>query len=116
MVGHSLGQGLYVVAGRPCPHAPPLYRQPAVCAADGVSCRSKIDLMAEQIRTFKPLPGTRTQVLLDRWYAAKRRGKVACERGFLLTTGRKRNRALRVADRRRRAAGAGSPCGTTRRG
>ena len=98
VVGHSLVQGLYVVEGRHCPLEPQLYRQQAVCAAEGVAFQSKIDLMAARIRTFKPLPGTRTHVLLDSWYAAKRIWKVARERDFLITSGLKSNRALRVAD------------------
>jgi hypothetical protein len=71
VVRHSLVQGLYVVQGRHCPLEPQLYRQQAVCAAEEVPFHSKIDLMAEQIRSFKPLAGTRTHVLLDSWYGAK---------------------------------------------
>jgi SRSO17 transposase len=98
VVGHSLVQGLYVVQGRQCPLEPQLYRQQAVCAAEDVPFQSKIDLMAEQIRTFKPLAGTITHVLLDSWYGAKCLWKVARERGFLITTGLKSNRSLRVTD------------------
>jgi SRSO17 transposase len=95
---HSLVQGLYVVQGRHCPLAPQLYRQKAVCAAEGVPFRSKIDLMDEQIRTFTPVADTRTHVLLDSWYAAKRLWKTARRRGFLITTGLKSNRHLRIDD------------------
>ena len=98
VVGHSLVQGLYVVEGRRCPLAPQLYRQQAVCATEGVPFRSKIDLMEDQIRTFTPLAGTRTHVLLDSWYAAKRIWKVARARHFQITTGLKSNRQLRIAD------------------
>jgi SRSO17 transposase len=98
VVGHSLVQGLYVVQGRHCPLEPQLYRQKAVCAAENVPFHSKIDLMVAQIRTFKPLVGTLTHVLLDSWYAAKCIWKVARERGFLITTGLKSNRFLRVDD------------------
>ena len=65
VVGHSLVQLLYVVQGRQCPLEPQLYRQQAVCAAEGVPFRSKIDLVDEQLSIFEPLPGTRTHVLLD---------------------------------------------------
>ncbi len=65
VVGHSLVQGLYVVQGRRCPLEPHLYRQKAVCAAESVPFQSKIDLMAYQIRTFRPLAETVTHVLLD---------------------------------------------------
>ncbi len=96
VVGHSLVQGLYVVERRHCPLEPQLYRQQAVCQAETVPFHSKIDLMAEQIRTFIALPGTRTHVLLDSWYSAKRIWKVARERDFLISTGLKSNRCLRV--------------------
>ena len=58
VVGHSLVQGLYVVQGRHCPLEPQLYRQQAVCEAEGVPFHSKIELMTAQIRSFKPLAGT----------------------------------------------------------
>jgi SRSO17 transposase len=98
VLGHSLVQALYVVQGRRCPLAPRLYRQRAVCAAEGVPFRSKIDLMGEVIRTFAPPPGTRTHVLLDSWYGAKVLWRAARARGFEITTGLKSNRSLRVAD------------------
>jgi hypothetical protein len=98
IVGHSLVQGLYVLLGRRCPLAPWLYRQQAVCAAEGVPFASKIDRMAEVLATFAPLPGTQTHVLLDSWYSAKRLWKVARARGFAITTGLKKNRALRLED------------------
>jgi hypothetical protein len=96
--GHSLVQGLYKVEGRACPLLPLLYRQQAVCAAEGVPFQSKVALMEQTIRTFEPTPGTRTHVLLDTWYSAKSIWKVARERGFLITTGLKKNRSLRVPD------------------
>ena len=98
VMGHSLVQGLYVVQERCCPLEPRLYRQRAVCAVEQVPFQSKIDLMDTLIGTFQPLPGTRTHVLLDRWYAAKRLWKTARGRGFLISTGLKSNRLLRVAD------------------
>ncbi len=96
--GHSLVQGLYVLLGRRCPLAPLLYQQKNVCAAREISFRSKIDLMEEHIRTFEPVAGTRTHVLLDSWYGAKRLWKAARAREFLITTGLKSNRSLRVPD------------------
>ena len=41
--GHSLVQSLYVLLGRRCPLAPQLYRQQAVCEAEGVPFESLID-------------------------------------------------------------------------
>jgi len=87
--GHSLVQGLYVLQGRRCPLAPQLYQQKSVCAARRVPFRSKIALMEEQIRTFAPVAGTQTHVLLDSWYGAKSLWKAARDRRFLITTGLK---------------------------
>lgn len=102
--GHSLVQCLYMVLGRQCPLAPQLYRQQAVCTAAGVPFRSKVDLLEERIRTVVPVPGTQTHVLLDSWYTAKRIWRAARARGFLITSGLKSNRSLRVPD-------AAVPCG-----
>jgi hypothetical protein len=96
--GHSLVQNLYVVLGRRCPLAPQLYRQQTVCKAEGVSFASKIALMEATIRTFEPVIGTVTHVLLDTWYSAKCLWRAARERGFLITTGLKSNRWLRIED------------------
>jgi DDE superfamily endonuclease len=96
--GHSLVESLYVLLGRRCPLAPQLYRQQAICAAEGVPFASKIDLMETVIRTFDPVAGTVTHVLLDTWYSAKRLWRAARERGFLITSGLKSNRWLRVED------------------
>ncbi len=98
VAGHSVVQGLYVVAGRRCPLAPRLYRQQAVCAAAGVPFQSKIDLLVECIRTFVPAPGTQTHILVDSWYSAKAVWRAARGRRFLITGGLKANRALRVPD------------------
>jgi len=104
VVGHSLMQALYVVEGRRCPLAPQLYRQKAVCAAEDVPFQSKIDLIVSQIEAFTPLVETQTHVLLDSWFGAKRIWKAARQRGFLITTGLKSNRSLRIADSE-------APCG-----
>ncbi len=96
--GHSLVQSLYVLLGRRCPLAPQLYRQQAVCKAEGVPFASKIDLMETVIRTFEPVAGTVTHVLLDTWSSAKGIWRAARERGFLITSGLKSNRWLRVED------------------
>jgi hypothetical protein len=98
VLGHSLVQSLYVLLGRRCPLAPQLYRQQRVCEAEGVPFASKIDLMEATIRTFEPVAGTVTHILLDTWYSAKCLWRAARERGFLITTGLKSNRWLRVTD------------------
>ncbi len=96
--GHSLVQGLYLLLGRRCPLAPQMYRQRAVCEAEGVPFASKIDLMAGFISNFEPVPGTTTHVLLDCWYSCKRLWQHARQRGFLITSGLKSNRSLRIDD------------------
>ena len=98
VTGHSLVESLYVLLGRYCPLAPQLYRQQQVCEGEGVAFASKIELMETTIRTFEPVAGTVTHVLLDSWYSAKRLWRAARERGFLITTGIKSNRWLAVAD------------------
>ncbi len=96
--GHSLVESLYVLLGRRCPLAPQLYRQRVACLAEGVPFESLIDRMEGIIRTFEPVAGTVPHVLLDTWYSAKRHGPAARERGFLITSGLKSNRWLRVED------------------
>jgi hypothetical protein len=96
--GHSMVESLYVLLGRRCPLAAQLYRQQTVCKAEGVSFASKIDLMEAPIRTFEPVVGTMTHVLLATWYSAKDLWRAARERGFFITTGLKSNRWLRVKD------------------
>src|SRR6266436_5575804 len=60
--------------------------------------QSLIELMETLIRTFEPVAGTETHVLLDTWYSAKCLWRAARECGFLITTGLKSNRWLRVED------------------
>ncbi|HEY3992771.1 MAG TPA: transposase [Ktedonobacteraceae bacterium] len=98
IVGHSLVQGLYVLLDRRCPLAPHLYRQASVCDAEKVVFHSKIALMETLIREFEPVAGTHTHMLLDSWYCAKCLWHAARERDFLITTGIKSNRWLRVPD------------------
>lgn len=98
IVGHSLVQGLYVLLDRRCPLAPQLYRQEKVCETEEIVFQSKIELMETLIRTFEPVAGARTHVLLDSWYCAKCLWHAARERDFLITTGLKSNRWLRIVD------------------
>src|SRR6266571_4159146 len=98
IAGHSLVLGLYVLLSRCCPLAPQLSRQEAACEAVEMVFQSKIDQMEALIRGFEPVKGTVTHVLLDSWYCAKRLWRAARERGFLITTGLKSNRWLRVTD------------------
>jgi SRSO17 transposase len=98
VTGHSLVQGLYVLLGRRCPLAPQMYRQKEVCEREGVTFQSKIDIMENIIRNFKPVEETVTHVLLDCWYTCKSVWRAARERGFLITSGLRCNRRLRIAD------------------
>jgi len=99
VTGHSLVQSLYVLLGRRCPLARQLYRQKKTCQSEGVPFRSKVALMEATIRDFVPVEGTRTHVLLDAWYSAQVIWKAARERGFLITTGLKGNRLVRIRDK-----------------
>jgi hypothetical protein len=96
--GHSLVAGLYLLLGRRCPLAPQMYRQKAVCEREGVPFLSKVDIMEAIILGFEPVTGTLTHVLLDTWYTSKRIWRAARKRGFLITSGLKCNRSMRVED------------------
>jgi hypothetical protein len=96
VTGHSLLASLYILLGRRCPLAPSLYRQKAVCDREEVAFQSKVDLAAEIIRTFEPVPGTRTHALMDSWYTCRRLWRLALGRGWAITGGLKSNRKLRV--------------------
>jgi DDE superfamily endonuclease len=98
IVGHSLVQGFYVLLDRRCPLAPQLYRQAKSCETEEGAFHSKIELMETLIREFEPVAGTNTHILLDSWYCAKCLWHAARERDFLITTGLKSNRWLRVPD------------------
>jgi len=98
VTGHSLVLGLYLLLGRRCPLEPQMYRQQAVCEREGVPFHSKVDIMEETVSSFEPVPETQTHVLLDSWYTSKRIWKAARDRGFLITSGLRCNRKLRVED------------------
>ncbi|HEY1349308.1 MAG TPA: hypothetical protein VGF67_06755 [Ktedonobacteraceae bacterium] len=98
IVGHRLVQGLCVLLDRRCPLAPQRYRQEKVCESEEGVFQSTIALMETLIRTFESVVGSRTHVLLDRWYGATGLWRAARERDFLITTGLKSNRWLRIAD------------------
>lgn len=98
VTGHCLVQALYVLLGRQCVLEPKMYCQQAVCEAEGQPFASKVTIMMEIIRTFIPVPGTQTHVLLDSWFTAKKLWQVVRERGFLITCGIRSNRWLRMAD------------------
>ena len=94
--GHSLFASLYILLGRRCPLAPSLYRQKAVCEREEVPFKSKVDLAEEVIRTFEPVPGTRTHALMDSWYTCRKLWRLVLGRGWAITGGLKSNRKLRV--------------------
>jgi SRSO17 transposase len=98
VTGHCMVQALYTLLGRQCALEPRMYRQKAVCEAEGVPFASKLDIMIEMIREFIPVPDTATHVLLDSWYAAKKVWQAARERGFSITCGIRSNRSLRIDD------------------
>lgn len=98
MPGHSLFQGLYLVAGRQYPLDPQLYIQKAVCEAEQRPFRSKVDLALDVVKTFSPLVDTRTHLLVDSWYVSKQMWKAVKQRDWDLTGGLKRNRKLRIVN------------------
>jgi hypothetical protein len=98
VTGHSLMQCLYVVLGRHCPLLPQMYRQKDVCERDRVPFQSKVDMMETAIREFDPMPNTQTHVVVDSWFGCKRIWKAARDRSFLITSGLKCNRSLRITD------------------
>lgn len=98
MPGHSLFEGVYVVAGHQYPLSPQMYRQKAVCEREGVLFQSKVDLAEKVIREFDPLPNTCTHVLIDSWYVNKRIWKAVKGRKWHLTGGLKKNHKLRATD------------------
>jgi hypothetical protein len=87
-----------VLLGRRCPLLPQMYRQKDVCEREGVPFQSKVDMMETTIREFEPVPNTQTHVLVDSWFGCKRIWKAARDRGFLITSGLKCNRSLRIDD------------------
>lgn len=97
--GHSLVVGLIVLLGRRCPLPPMLYRQKAL--AEGVAFQSKVDLVVSAIRSFTPVAGTLTHVLVDAWYTCHALWRTAIERGFVITGGIRVNRWLRLPDPQR---------------
>jgi len=98
MRGHSLVQGLYVLLGQHCPLLPRMYRQETVCVREEIGFCSKIHIMGDLIKHFVPVAHTTTHVLLDTWYTCKSIWRTARERGFLVTSGLRANRWLRVDD------------------
>jgi hypothetical protein len=98
MPGHSLFEGVYVVAGHQYPLSPQMYRQKSVCEREGVPFQSKVDLAEKVIWEFEPLPGTCTHVLIDSWYVNKRIWKAVKGRKWHLTGGLKKNHKLRTTN------------------
>ena len=98
MPGHSLFEGVYVVAGHQYPLPPRMYRQKSVCEREGVPFLSKVDLAEGVILSFEPVPYTHTHVLVDSWYVNKRIWKAVKTRKWDLTGGLKKNHKLRTVD------------------
>jgi hypothetical protein len=73
-----------------------MYRQKSVCQQEGVPFQSKIDMAVNQIKDFKPVTDTHTNVLIDSWYHCKRVRKAAQNRGWDVSGGLKSNRVMRL--------------------
>jgi len=98
VTGHCMVQALYVLLGRRCPLEPQMYRQQVVCEQEGVPFRSKVEIMRDIVLNFAPVAHTQTHVLLDSWYTAKSIWQAARQRGFLITSGLRSNRQVRIDD------------------
>lgn len=98
MPGHSLFEGVYLVAGRQYPLSPQMYRQKSVCEREGVPFLSKVDLAEQTILSFEPVADTHTHLLVDSWYVNKRIWKAVKTRQWDLTGGLKKNHKLRTTD------------------
>lgn len=92
--GHCYVTALYVIAGFAYPVQVLLYQSQKTCQEQGIRFKSKIDLAAEIIANFKPVPGTRTVVLFDSWYSSETLIKSALSRGFEVTCALKSNRVI----------------------
>ena len=84
--------------GRRCPLPPILYRQKSVAEAEGVPFQSKVELVINAIRALKPMPGTKTHILVDAWYTCRSVWRAALQRNFAITGGLRVNRWLRLPD------------------
>lgn len=98
MPGHSMFQGLYLVAGHQYPLDPQMYIQKHVCETENQPFQSKVDMALDVVEHFVPLEQTRTHVLVDSWYVSKKMWKSVKQRGWDLTGGLKCNRKLRIVN------------------
>ncbi|MEW6523679.1 MAG: transposase [Bacillota bacterium] len=93
--GHCFVTALYVIAGYGYPVGVLLYQSQRACSQSGSKFRSKLALAAQLIAEFTPVPGTRTVVLFDSWYASSTLIQVALDRRFEVVYAVKNNRVLR---------------------
>ncbi len=98
IIGHCFVVGMISLLGRRCPLPPLLYRQKSVADTEGVPFQSKVELVVNAIRTLKPLPGTKTHILVDAWYTCRSVWRAALQQNFAITGGLRVNRRLRLPD------------------
>lgn len=98
MPGHSLFQGVYLLEDHQYPLDPQMYIQQSVCQREGREFHSKVEMAVEVVKSFEPVLGTHTHVLVDSWYVNKAMWKVVKGRKWDLTGGLKANHKLRVLD------------------
>jgi hypothetical protein len=98
MPGHSLFQGVYLVAGHQYPLDPQMYVQKHVCEQENRPFQSKVDMALDVVAHFSPLDQTHTHVLVDSWYVSKKMWKFVKKRDWDLTGGLKCNRKLRIVN------------------
>ena len=103
--GHCYVTALYVIAGFAYPVQVLLYQSQKACWEQGIKFKSKIDLAAEIIANFKPVPGTQTVVLFDSWYSSETLIKSALNRGFEVICALKSNRVVYTKPQCKRGKG-----------
>ncbi|MEW6522020.1 MAG: transposase [Bacillota bacterium] len=91
--GHSYVTAHYVIAGYAYPVGV-LYQSQRACSQSGSEFRSKLELAAQLIADFTPVPGTRPVVLFDSWYASSTLIQVALGRDFGVVCAVRRNLVL----------------------
>jgi hypothetical protein len=96
VVGHCLFTGLYVLLDQRCPLEPRMYCQKSVCEQEHQPFQSKVEMAADEIETFEPVPNTQTHVLIDSWYHCKQVRRAAQKRGWQLSGALKSNRTIRL--------------------
>jgi len=96
VLGHSLFQALYVLAGRQCPLPPKMYLTQSACEKHEQPFLSEIDLAVNTITDFQAAEQTITHVLADSWFVCSKLWKACKRRDFDISGGLKCSRCMRL--------------------